>query len=176
MLLFVMTRKCGTKSSQGTHTIYLMIKIHKMHCHFSPNSFGLLYNYTRYGIPTKYGNKYYISINSGLQNQAIIYSLNSLDDTAGKVFIDPNTFSADGTVSLVFTSFSSDGKYCAFGKSEGGSDWITIEVKNVETGEILPEKLNKIKFAYVGWNKNNQGFFYAVSCCRKRRWRLTHDD
>lgn len=124
------------------------------------SSFGILYNYTNYGIPSKHGNKYYMTINSGLQNQGIIYSFDSLTDT-GKVFLDPNKFSSDGTISLTFTSFSRDGKYCAYGKSVGGSDWITISIIDVETGKELPEILKKIKFSTVDWNKNNKGFFYS---------------
>ena len=80
----------------------------------------------------------------------------------GKIFLDPNSFSTDGTASLVFTSFSPDGKYCAYGTSKGGSDWINIKVRNTDTLQDYPDALAKIKFAYVGWNKNNAGFFYAV--------------
>lgn len=121
-----------------------------------------MYNYARFGIPTKHGDKYYMSINSGLLNQAIIYRLDSLDATP-TVFLDPNTLSEDGTTSLVFTSFSPDGKFCAYGTSKGGSDWVTINVLDTSTLTPLSDKLTKIKFAYVGWNKNNEGFFYAVS-------------
>lgn len=114
----------------------------------------------------KHGDKYYLSINDGGQNQAILYRLTSLaDDATREVFINPNNFSATGTSSLAFTKFSHDSKYCAYGISDGGSDWITIKIRNVDTLEDLPEVLKKIKFAYVDWVKNKQGvtlgFFYA---------------
>lgn len=113
-------------------------------------------------MPTKHGSHYYLSINSGLQNQAIIYRQTTLGGEREQ-FFDPNDLSTDGTDSLHFTSFSPDGSYFAYGISKGGSDWITIKIQEVATKKTLPETLTKIKFAYVGWNKNNKGFFYAVS-------------
>lgn len=130
--------------------------------HLSLNSFGELYDYARYSVPTKHGGHYYLSINTGLQNQAIIYRQSTLDADR-ELFFDPNGLSEDGTDSLHFTSFSPDGNFFAYGISKGGSDWITIKIMEVETKTVLPETLTKIKFAYVGWNKNNKGFFYAVS-------------
>lgn len=93
--------------------------------------------------------------------------MDSLDDKEPKIFIDPNKFSNDSTASLSFTIFSDDGKWCAYGISSGGSDWITIKIKNVYTLEDLPDKLVKVKFSTVAWNRNNKGFFYAV-------FQLTH--
>lgn len=128
-------------------------------------SFEDLYNYQSFGIPVKHGDKYYLSMNDGKQNQAILYSLKSLDDENPKVFINPNNFSTSGTSSLAFTKFSEDSKYCAYGISDGGSDWIRIKILNVDTLQDLPEVLEKIKFSYVDWVKNKQGvtlgFFYA---------------
>lgn len=128
-------------------------------------SFASLYDYTKYGLPTQVaGQAYYMSINDGLKDQAIIYRFPSLDQIdTGSVFIDPNGFSSDGTSSLVFMSFSQDGEYCAYGISDGGSDWIKIKIKKVSDLTDLPEQLVHIKFGYVGWNKKNDGFFYTVS-------------
>ena len=120
-----------------------------------------MFNYTSYSFPFKEGDRYFISIRKANEDQEIIYSLKSLNDTSPTVFIDPNKFSNDGTVSLSFTVFSPDGKWCAYGKSVGGSDWISIKIKNVETMQDLDETLTKIKFSSVAWNKN-YGFFYSV--------------
>lgn len=125
-------------------------------------SFQELYDYPKYGVPFKRGSKYYYSANSGLLNQNVYYSIESIDSNDPKVFLDPNTLSADGTTSLQFTSFSKDGKYCAYGISEGGSDWITIKIKDTDTLEDLSESLNKIKFSSTAWTHDNLGFFYAV--------------
>lgn len=104
-----------------------------------------------------------MNIQTGLQNQGVYYRLKSLNDTSPQMFINPNNVSSDGTVSLVFAKFSPDNKYCAYGLSSGGSDWIKIRIKNSETLEDLNEELTKTKlFSYVQWNKNSKGFFYAV--------------
>ncbi|OTF75430.1 hypothetical protein BLA29_014044, partial [Euroglyphus maynei] len=107
---------------------------------FSSFRFKQLYNYTSYGIPTKYGQKYFVAIREPEQNQAIIYSLESLTGEM-KIFLDPNNLSSDDTISLKFTAFSNDGKYCAYGISNGGSDWTRIHIKNVDTLEDLSDKL-----------------------------------
>ena len=125
-------------------------------------SFKDLYDYPKYGVPFKRGSKYYFSSNTGLQNQNVYYSIDSIDSSETKVFLDPNELSADGTTSLQFTSFSKDGKYCAYGISEGGSDWITIKIKDTESLQDLPETLTKIKFSSTAWTHDNLGFFYAV--------------
>ena len=71
--------------------------------------------------------------------------------------------SSDGTTSLQFWVLSRDGKWCAYGISKGGSDWVSIRIRNVESGEDLPETLTKIKFSYPEWTPDNKGFFYAVN-------------
>ncbi len=83
-------------------------------------------------------------------------------DSTPQLFLDPNSFSPDGTSSLIFTSFSKDGLYCAYGISKGGSDWRSIKIKDTQTGEDLQETLTKIKFSSTSWTLDNIGFFYAV--------------
>lgn len=79
-----------------------------------------------------------------------------------KVFLDPNTWSADGTVALSQKSFSEDGNYMAYGISENGSDWLKIKIHDVKTGDDLKETLEKVKFSEISWTIDNKGFFYAV--------------
>ncbi|UXI17276.1 hypothetical protein NH340_JMT03219 [Sarcoptes scabiei] len=127
-------------------------------------SFLSLSNYTSYGIIDKYGDYYYQFRGSLFQDQSILYRQKSLRDFGGKeaeVFIDPNQFSTDGTVALSFVQFSPDFKWCAYGFSKGGSDWVRIKIKNVATKEDLGEELIKVKFSSLAWNKNSEGFFYA---------------
>lgn len=131
-------------------------------------SFEDLFNFPKYGIPVKRGSKYYFAGNSGLQNQYVYYSINDINanESEAEVFFDPNKLSEDGTVALQFIDFSKDGKYCAYGISKGGSDWITIKIKDAETLEDLPDTLEKIKFSSPSWTPDNLGFFYAVSSIR----------
>nr|XP_027196598.1 prolyl endopeptidase-like isoform X2 [Dermatophagoides pteronyssinus] len=156
----------NSKSKETAKFVHEQNKITSEYIHSNENydsikeKFKQLYNTTTYGIPTKYGDKYFVSIRKPEQNQAIIYSLNSLDDEPIE-FLDPNKLSQDGTIALKFLSFSNDGKYCAYGTSKGGSDWTIIHIKNVETLEDLPDVLTKIKFSNVAWTNNNDGFFYA---------------
>ncbi len=117
-----------------------------------------LWDYEKYSSPFKEGNYYYYFKNDGLQNQSVLYRSSSIEDD-GEVFLDPNTFSEDGTTSLAGMSFNKEGSLLAYMISEGGSDWRTLYVKDVESGELLEDKLDWIKFSGISWAGN--GFFYS---------------
>lgn len=119
-----------------------------------------LWNYPKYSCPTKHGKYYYFYVNTGLQNQNVLFQQKQLVDEP-KVFLDPNTWSEDGTVALSQKSFSEDGNYMAYGISENGSDWLKIKIRDVNTGEDLKETLEKVKFSEISWTIDNKGFFYA---------------
>ncbi|OYW95041.1 MAG: S9 family peptidase, partial [Alishewanella sp. 32-51-5] len=82
------------------------------------------WNYERVGAPFKEGDYTYFYKNDGLQNQFVLYR--QKDGGEVEVFLDPNTFSTDGTTSMADISFSRDGKLAAYAISEGGSDWRKI--------------------------------------------------
>ncbi|MGK0390359.1 MAG: prolyl oligopeptidase [Maribacter sp.] len=117
-----------------------------------------LWNYEKFSTPFKKGDKYYYFRNSGLQNQSVLYGTNALEKDAVEI-IDPNKFSSDGTSSLANFGFSKNGKYFAYGVSEGGSDWRTVYVKDLTTGELLQDKVEWVKFSGISWHKD--GFFYS---------------
>lgn len=117
-----------------------------------------LWNYETRGTPFKKGDKYFFFKNDGLQNQAVLYMQNSLDDEP-EVLIDPNKLSEDGTIALGNISISNDAKYIAYQLSEGGSDWNEIYVKDIKTGEKLKDHIEWIKFSNIAWYKD--GFFYS---------------
>ncbi len=119
-----------------------------------------LWDYEKYGIPIKKGNRYFYSKNDGLQNQSVLYTLNHLDDEP-KVLLNPNTFSEDGTIALSGIAISDNGQFLAYGISKSGSDWQEWQVRNVETGEDFSDHLEWIKFSDVTWTKDNEGFFYS---------------
>lgn len=116
-----------------------------------------IWNYEKVGAPFHEGGRKYYYKNDGVQNQYVIYTE---VDGKEKVFLDPNTFSKDGTVSLVQVSFSKDGNTVAYSISEGGSDWRKVIVMDVETGKQLEDTLIDIKFSGIAW-KGNEGFFYS---------------
>eukprot|EP01112_Ceratiomyxa_fruticulosa_P018337 TRINITY_DN5841_c0_g1_i1.p1 TRINITY_DN5841_c0_g1~~TRINITY_DN5841_c0_g1_i1.p1 ORF type:complete len:753 (-),score=150.30 TRINITY_DN5841_c0_g1_i1:182-2440(-) len=121
-----------------------------------------IWNYEKYSVPWKGGKYYFFSKNNGLQNQSVFYVTESSDPNGPcRVLIDPNTLSEDGTVSLQFTSPSDDGKYMAYGLSSSGSDWVEIRLKNVETGEDLPDLIKWVKFSSATWTVDGKGFFYG---------------
>jgi prolyl oligopeptidase len=117
-----------------------------------------LYDYQRYSAPFKGGDRYFFFKNDGLQNQSILYIQNDLD-SAPQLFLDPNKFSEDGTVSLTTYSFSKDGRYFAYGTASGGSDWNEFHIMDVQTKKNLSDDLKWIKFSGIAWYKD--GFFYS---------------
>ncbi len=117
-----------------------------------------LWNYEKFSTPFKEAGSYYFYRNSGLQNQSVLYGSSSLEGES-EVVLDPNSFSNDGTSSLGALGFSKDGKYVAYGVSEGGSDWRTIYVKDLNTGAKLSDKIKWVKFSGISWYKD--GFFYS---------------
>ncbi len=117
-----------------------------------------LWNYPKYSSPFKRGDNYYFYKNNGLQNQSVLYTMKELDGDPVE-FLDPNKFSEDGTASLTTFSVSKDGKWAAYGVSEGGSDWNEYRVRNVETGEDTEDVLKWIKFSGAAWYGN--GFYYG---------------
>ena len=120
-----------------------------------------LWNYEKLGAPFVEGDYTYFYKNDGLQNQYVIYRYkNGSDPSTAEVFLDPNTFKEDGTISLAGRSFSKNGKILAYSISEGGSDWRKILVMNVETKEIIEDTLVDIKFSGMSWYKN-EGFYYS---------------
>ncbi|KGO90387.1 prolyl endopeptidase [Flavobacterium suncheonense GH29-5 = DSM 17707] len=117
-----------------------------------------LWNYEKISAPFKEGNYTYYYKNNGLQNQSVLYR----KDAGGteEIFLDPNTFSKDGTTSLGGLDFSRDGSKVAYAISEGGSDWRKVIIMDAMTKEILEDTLVDVKFSGVSW-KGNEGFYYS---------------
>jgi len=119
-----------------------------------------LWDYPKYGPPITRENKVFMTYNDGLQNQAILYKQDGFDGER-EVLLDPNTLSDDGTVALMNTAFSKDGKLMAYSVASGGSDWQMIHVRDVETGEDLDDVLDWCKFTNATWVPDGSGFYYS---------------
>ena len=122
------------------------------------NRLEKLWNYEKLGSPFKEGDFTYFYKNDGLQNQYVVYRKKG--ESEAEVFLDPNTFSEDGTTSLAGLSFTKDGSLAAYLISEGGSDWRKGIVINTKSMEVVEDTLTNIKFSGISW-KGNEGFYYS---------------
>ena len=119
-----------------------------------------LWDFERYGTPYKEGGRYYYSYNNGLQNQNVIYVQSSLDGEA-ELLIDPNTWSDDGTVALAAYYPSPDGRHVAYLIQDGGSDWRKARIVEVDSGKVLDDELDWLKFTGLSWAGDSSGFYYS---------------
>ncbi len=120
-----------------------------------------LWNYEKYGVPWRAGERTFFFKNDGLQNQSVLYVQNDFDGEP-RVLIDPNRLSDDGTVALGGLSVSEDGHFLAYSTSEAGSDWRVWRVRDVSTGEDLDDEIRWSKFSGASWTKDGSGFFYSA--------------
>lgn len=119
-----------------------------------------LWNYERYTVPVKRGGRYFFLRNEGSQDQSVLYVTERLD-AVPRVLLDPNLMSKDATVSLGEFVPSPDGKWLAYSLSDGGTDWRTWHVRDVATGQDLPDVLRFIKFRDVAWTADARSLYYA---------------
>lgn len=120
-----------------------------------------IWNYEKVGAPFFEGDYAYFYKNDGLQNQYVIYRYPKGETEAdAEVYLDPNTFSDDGTTSLAGLSFTKDGSMSAHSISEGGSDWRKVIVMDTKTKEVIEDTLVDVKFSGISW-KGNDGFYYS---------------
>lgn len=119
-----------------------------------------LFDHERLTAPRKRGGRYFFARNSGLDNQAVLFVREGLNG-ADRVVIDPNRWSEDGATALAEWAPSEDGTHLAFSIQEGGTDWRTIRVLNIESGAILDDEIKWARFTNLAWVKNGSGFFYS---------------
>lgn len=117
-----------------------------------------IWNYEKLGTPLKEGDYTYFYKNSGIQNHYVLFR--NKENSTPEVFLDPNSFSEDGTISMSGVSFSNDGSHIAYSISEGGSDWRKVIIRDAVQNKIIGDTLKDIKFSRLSW-KNNEGFYYS---------------
>ncbi|HEX2476478.1 MAG TPA: prolyl oligopeptidase family serine peptidase [Lacipirellulaceae bacterium] len=118
-----------------------------------------LYDYERYSAPTQQGGKYFYLKNDGLQNQSVLYVADRYD-ADGRMLVDPNEWSEDGTVAMRSYSVSDDGRYLAYTRADAGSDWQQIYVLDIDKNEMLEDQLKWVRFGGIDWTKDGRGFYY----------------
>ena len=117
-----------------------------------------LNDYERYGAPARKGPYFFFNKNEGLQNQSVLYMQEGLD-SAPSVLLDPNSWSADGTVQLSAFEPSKDARYAVYGISQSGSDWQQYKVMELATKRTLADTVEWAKVSNVAWN--GDGFYYS---------------
>lgn len=131
-----------------------------------------LWNYEKFSAPVTKGGRYFFFRNDGLQNQAVLTMLDSLTGEP-KVVLDPNRFSADGTVALGGLSVSDDGRMLAYAVADAGSDWVTWKFRDLQTGQDLPDELKWVKFSGASWTPDGKGVYYSRYDAPKAGEKLT---
>jgi prolyl oligopeptidase len=119
-----------------------------------------LWNYPKVGLPFREAGRLFYTKNSGLQRQSVYYMRTALD-APEQLVIDPNVLSPDGSVAFSLFAPSPDGRYLAYGLSQGGSDWRTVYVRTLTGGKQLADTVRWVKFSGVSWTKDGAGFFYS---------------
>jgi prolyl oligopeptidase len=119
-----------------------------------------LWDYERYGLPEKSGGRYFYLRNDGLQNQSVLYVQDGLEGEP-RLLIDPNGWAADGATALAEWKPSKDGKRVVYGVQDGGTDWRTLKILDVDSGKTLDDEVKWAKFTGLGWARNGAGFFYS---------------
>ena len=118
-----------------------------------------LWNFERYSSFFKASGRYFYLRNDGLQNQNVLYTVNAVKGS-GRMLLDPNALSKDGTVALSGLAVSDNGKRLAYSISRSGSDWQEWRVRDIDSGKDLPDLINWSKFSSAGWSTDNRGFYY----------------
>ncbi|NVD44085.1 prolyl oligopeptidase family serine peptidase [Qipengyuania atrilutea] len=119
-----------------------------------------LTDYERFGLPTEEGGRYFYSRNDGLQNQSVLYVRDGLDGEP-RMLIDPNEWSDDDATALAGYAITDDGSKLAYAIQDGGSDWRTVKVMDVATGEVMDDTVEWVKFSGMDWAKDGSGFYYS---------------
>ena len=127
--------------------LLLLVGLRRSHSRYKE-----VFNYPKVGVPSHKGDTWFQFRNSGLENQYVLYKMKSLEEyDDAKVFINLNDEFPEGTTAFRATAASPDGKLYAYGLSESGSDWVTIKLRDVESGKALPDSIPWVKFSSISW-------------------------
>lgn len=119
-----------------------------------------MWDFEKYDVPVKAGGRYFYKRNSGLQNQYVLTVQEGLDGEPRQL-LDPNTWSDDGATALAEWAVSDDGKRLVYAVQDGGSDWRTVRVLDVDSGRTLDDEVKWVKFSNLAWAKDGSGFYYS---------------
>jgi prolyl oligopeptidase len=124
------------------------------------DSLTAVWNFERLSVPVRRGDRLFYRRNSGLQNQAVL-SLQQGADGAERVLIDPNSWAKDGATALAEWAPSPDGRHLVYAVQDGGTDWRTVRLLEVDSGRTLTDELRWVKFSALEWAADGSGFYYS---------------
>lgn len=119
-----------------------------------------LFDHVRLTAPRKRGRTYFFTRQSGSDEQPVLLAQEG-DSGPERVLIDPNGWAGDRATALAEWSVSNDGRFIAYARQEGGTDWRTIHILNVEDGSVLADNVAWARFTTIAWAHDGSGFFYS---------------
>lgn len=119
-----------------------------------------LFAHGRYTLPRKAGGRYFYGYNKGLENQAPLYVREGLTGPQ-RLLIDPNRWDREGAAALAEWAPSPDGRYLLYAVQEAGSDWRSLRIMDVDSGKLLDDTVDWVKFSQLAWDGRGHGFFYS---------------
>src|SRR5262249_54860410 len=124
-----------------------------------------VWNVERFGVPTKKAGKLFYTRNDGLQDQPVLYVADATPDGQGgapRTLLDPNGLAGDGTTALTESDVSEDGRLLLYALADAGSDWTTLQVRDVATGKDLDDRIEWVKFSGLAWAPDAKAFYYST--------------
>ncbi len=112
------------------------------------------------GSPVVKNGRVFFVQREGDQAQAALY-VRTLGADDARVLVDPNGLDASGLTALDWWEPSPDSSLLAFGTSERGDEWSTLQILNIATGGTFPDRIFRARYSSVGWLPDNSGFFYT---------------
>ena len=119
-----------------------------------------LLDYPRSGPMLQRGGRYFVTHNTGLQDQPVLYVAEQRNGP-WRVLLDPNPLSADGTVALTAYFPAEDGSLLAYALSSHGSDRQDILIRDVASGADREQRIRWAKFVTLAWLPDGSGFYYT---------------
>jgi oligopeptidase B len=112
-------------------------------------------------VPYKEGDYFYYSRTEQGKQYPIYCRKKGSTDAPEQIILDQNKL-AEGEkfMSVGTMHVSDDGKLLAYSTDNTGFRQYTLQIKNLETGELYPEKMLKVGSA--AWASDNKTLFYSV--------------
>jgi prolyl oligopeptidase len=112
-------------------------------------------------LPRHHGHRWFFSRRDAGKEKFTVYFREGKTGK-DKVLLDPNAWSADGSVALGAWSVSWDGRLVAYAIKRNNSDEATLFVMDVATGsKHAVDVIEGAKYAYPSWTPSGDGFFYT---------------